>query len=75
MTNIILISIIIFLCLIIFLLIVRQKPKYDGVLLIDTSDPEKDIFRLELNTLQGIDQKKTILLKVASNVQIQDYKK
>ncbi len=74
MTNI-LIAIIIFLCSIILFLILRQKPKYDGVLLIDTSDPEKDIFRLELNTLQGIDKKKTILLKVHSNAQIQNYKK
>lgn len=36
----------------------------DGRLLIDTSDPEKDIFRLDLETLDGLSDKKTITLKV-----------
>lgn len=64
MNELVLTVIIIFLCLIILLLILRQKTKYDGVLYIDTTDPEKDIFRLELNTLIGIENKKQIILKV-----------
>lgn len=72
MNDGVLIAIIVILCFIILLLIIRQKPKYDGVLLIDTSNPEKDIFRLELDTLDGLDKKKTILLKVDSHAQLQN---
>lgn len=62
--DLIFLVIIAILCLIILFLIFRRKPKYDGVFLIDTSDPEKDIFRLELNTLDGLDKKKSVMLKV-----------
>lgn len=42
----------------------RKKPP-DGELIIDTSDPEKDIYRLELgNEFENLAKKKTITLKV-----------
>ena len=72
MNNSVLIAIIVILCFIILLLVFRRNSKYDGALLIDTSNPEKDIFRLELDTLDGLDKKKTILLKVDSHAQLQN---
>lgn len=36
----------------------------DGKLLVDTSDPEKDIYRLDVGTIEGLADKRTITLKV-----------
>lgn len=36
----------------------------DGTLQIDTTDPGKDVYRLNLNTLDGIKDKSSITLKV-----------
>lgn len=35
-----------------------------GTLLIDGSSPEKDIWRLQMDTLDGIENRKRIILKV-----------
>lgn len=44
------------------------KALYDGNFKIDTSDPLKDRYMLELTTaLEGIDKKKAITLKVVSS--------
>lgn len=39
----------------------------DGTMLVDTSDPAKDIYRLELNQLENLGEKTFIRLKVDSN--------
>ena len=61
--DIIFLIIIVILCLVILVLTIHKKQKYDGVFFIDTSDPKKDIFRLELDTIDGLDKKKTIILE------------
>lgn len=43
----------------------------DGTLLIDTTDPNKDIYRLELDTLDGLEKKKSVILKVRSNTNVE----
>lgn len=47
---------------------VRRKSAV-GILLIDTSDPGKDIYRLELgDELENLDKRKTITLKIVRGV-------
>lgn len=36
----------------------------DGVIRIDHSDPEKDVYRLEINNLDNLSRKKRVVLKV-----------
>lgn len=38
--------------------------KGDGQMLINTEDPDKDVYRLEVNDLAGLAEKKSITLKV-----------
>lgn len=44
--------------------IIRVFAKNDGVLRIDTSNPEKDVYRLELDNLDILPRKKRITLRV-----------
>lgn len=43
------------------------KPHYDGSFVVNTTDPKKDIYRLELETLDDIWKKDKIVLKVTSH--------
>ena len=45
----------------------RSLTKNDGVLRIDQSNPEKDIYRLEIDNLDILPKKKKIVLKVSKN--------
>ena len=46
-------------------LMIRGSKATDGEFIIDTSDPKKDIYRLELgNELENLSKKKVIKLKV-----------
>lgn len=49
----------------------------DGTLRIDTSNPEKDIYRLEINDLEHISEKKRIVLKIDkhANLIVEDSQK
>lgn len=47
--------------------ICRSLSKNDGILRIDQSNPEKDIYRLEINNLDILPRKKKIVLKVKKN--------
>ena len=45
----------------------RKKKKYDGVFRVDTANPEKDIFSLELGCALGsIPEKKELVFKVVN---------
>lgn len=45
----------------------RTKKKYDGVFRVDTTNPEKDIFSLELHCALGsIPEKRELVFKVAN---------
>ena len=44
--------------------ICRSLTKNDGILRIDQSNPEKDIYRLEIDNLDILPRKKKIVLKV-----------
>lgn len=47
--------------------ICRGLAKNDGVLRIDQSNPEKDIYRFEIDNLDILPRKKKIVLKVKKN--------
>jgi len=47
--------------------IIHNKNYTDGDLLIDTSAPTKDIYRLDINSLDNITSRKTITLNVKPN--------
>lgn len=47
--------------------ICRSLTKNDGILRIDQSNPEKDIYRLEIDNLDILPRKKKIVLKVKKN--------
>ena len=40
--------------------------KGDGEMIINTEDPEKDVYRLEVNDLSNLTEKKSITLKVVN---------
>lgn len=45
----------------------RKKKKYDGIFRVDTSNPDKDVFSLELECALGsIPEKKELIFKVAN---------
>ena len=45
----------------------RKKKKYDGIFRVDTSNPEKDVFSLELECALGsIPEKKELIFRVAN---------
>ena len=41
-----------------------------GTLRIDHSDPEKDVYRIEIDDLDGLSKKKHIILKVDNNADL-----
>lgn len=41
-----------------------------GTLMIDTSDPEKDLYRIQLDKLDNLDKKHRIVLDVDRNVDL-----
>ena len=47
--------------------ICRSLTKNDGILRIDQSNPEKDIYRLKIDNLDILPRKKKIVLKVIKN--------
>lgn len=47
--------------------ICHNLTKNDGILRIDQSNPEKDIYRLEIDNLDILPKKKKIVLKVKKN--------
>lgn len=45
----------------------RKKKKYDGIFRVDTSNPDKDVFSLELECALGsIPEKKELIFRVAN---------
>ena len=46
---------------------IKMKKHYDGVFRINTTDPEKDVYSLELNNILGdLENRKEIRLKVVN---------
>lgn len=45
-------------------LVIKFKCAYDGVLLIDHSNPEKDVYRFCINDLDKLSSRKEIRLKI-----------
>ena len=41
-----------------------------GTLRIDHSDPEKDVYRIEIDDLDGLSNKKRVILKVDNNANL-----
>lgn len=47
-----------------------RKRSTDGVLKIDTSNPEKDIYRLDIDDLDILPRKKYLVLTIDTNVDL-----
>lgn len=48
-------------------IVIMKKKHYDGVFRINTTDPEKDVYSLELNDILGeLENRKEIRLKVVN---------
>ena len=49
------------------IIVIMKKKHYDGVFRINTTDPEKDVYSLELNSFLGdLENRKEIRLKVVN---------
>jgi len=49
------------------IIVIMKKKHYDGVFRINTTDPEKDVYSLELNDILGkLENRKEIRLKVVN---------
>ena len=49
------------------IIVIMKKKHYDGVFRINTTDPEKDVYSLELNSILGdLENRKEIRLKVVN---------
>lgn len=53
--------------------IFQRFRKTIGTLIVDMSDPDKDIYRLEIDNLDNIPKMKYILLKVETSKEIAQY--
>lgn len=62
----------VFTTLVIYLIIrwIRRKLCLDGVLRIDHSNPEKDIYRIDIKELDRLDKKKYVTLKVDNHADL-----
>lgn len=49
---------------------IYRKRSTDGVLKIDTSNPEKDIYRLDIDDLDILPRKKYLVLTIDTNVDL-----
>lgn len=47
-----------------------SKQTMDGILKIDHSDPGKDLYRFEIDDLEGVDKKKRITLHIDHNANL-----
>lgn len=52
------------LILTVILLVLKKKRRCLGKLIINMSDPEKDIYRVALNDLQDLEKEKIVYLKI-----------
>lgn len=58
-------------CILVFGIALSFGPDFDGALLIDTSDPDKDIYRLDLGeNFDSLAHKKEIRLKVDKDARL-----
>lgn len=49
------------------IIVIMKKKHYDGVFRINTSNPEKDVYSLELNDILGnLENKKELRLKIVN---------
>lgn len=51
-------------------LIFHHRITASGELLIDHTDPEKDIYRINVNNLDDLSKKKRVILKVDNNAKL-----
>ena len=51
-------------------LIFHHRITVSGELLIDHTDPEKDIYRINVNNLDDLSKKKRVILKVDNNAKL-----
>lgn len=51
-------------------LIFQHRITASGELLIDRTDPEKDIYRINVNNLDDLSKKKQVILKVDNNAKL-----
>ena len=51
-------------------LIFHHRITTSGELLIDHTDPEKDIYRINVNNLDDLSKKKQVILKVDNNAKL-----
>lgn len=50
--------------------LIYRLTKTCGTLLIDQSNPEKDIYRMEFDSLKKLSKKKRVLLRIDSNADL-----
>lgn len=70
MDRYILICVIFFLCGFILNELIHKLKKCNGVLRIDHTDPEKDMYRFEIDSLEGLSSKRYIVLKIEHNASL-----
>ena len=58
------VSMIVNIVLLIMCFIVRKKRRCLGTLVINMTDPDKDIYRVEMDDLQDLEKEKIVFLKV-----------
>jgi hypothetical protein len=51
-------------------IIVRERGTVMGVLLIDSSNPEKDVYRFDVGNMDDLSKKKRVILKVENDADL-----
>ena len=51
-------------------ILVRERGTVMGVLLIDSSNPEKDVYRFDVGNINNLSKKKRVILKIENDVDL-----
>lgn len=51
-------------------ILVRERGTVMGVLLIDSSNPEKDVYRFDVGNMNNLSKKKRVILKIENDVDL-----
>lgn len=51
-------------------ILVRERGTVMGVLLIDSSNPDKDVYRFDVGNMNNLSKKKRVILKIENDVDL-----
>lgn len=51
-------------------ILVRERGTVMGVLLIDSSNPEKDVYRFDVGNMNNLSKKKRVILKIENDADL-----